>query len=232
MNFLELRNIELYYSPLHSEGIDKIRVEGEECKHILKVMRHNIGDEIYITNGAGSIFKTKINRTEKDIIETQIVDGYNFENKLRNIYFCIPKLRIPDRLESALEKCTELGITNFIIFETERTVSRGDKTDRWKKILISAMKQSLRSYLPVLSVVKSLKDIKSMNGKKILFSQDAEKIFIKGYLAFDSNYYLIFGPEGDFASDEINLFAGDKSYNLGEFRLRSETAIIKCASLL
>ncbi len=232
MNLLELRNIELYYSPLPSTTTHKIIVQGEECNHIRRVMRHKAGDEIYITNGTGSIFKTEINKTEKDFTEAQIIEEYKFENKLRNIYFCIPKLRIPGKLEIALEKCTELGITNFIIFESDRTVSRGDKTDRWKKIITEGMKQSLRSYLPVLSIVKSLKDIKSNKGEKILFSQNAEKKFSKNYLRNDSIYYLIFGPEGDFTANEINLFVNEKFYNLDGFRLRSETAIIKCASLL
>jgi 16S rRNA (uracil1498-N3)-methyltransferase len=228
----KLRNIELYYSAAPSGHPDKIKVYGEESRHLLKVMRHNIGDEVYITNGTGTIFRTLIKKTEKDITEAQIIDEYKFENELENIYFCIPKLKSPDRFETALEKCTELGITNFIIFDSERTVPKRNKTDRWKKIIISAMKQSLRSYLPVLVIIDSIKDIKTMEGKKILFSQEADKSFNKVSITNGLKYLFIFGPEGDFTADEMSMFSGEEFYNLGSYRLRSETAIIKCASML
>ena len=75
---------------------------------------------------------------------------------MKNIFFCIPKLKYSDRFEFALEKCTELGITNFIIFDSERSIHKSDKKERWEKIVLSAMKQSLRSYLPNITVINSL----------------------------------------------------------------------------
>ena len=165
MNDQHLSNIELYYSP---EGIinNKILIEGEDFNHIIKVMRHSEQDIIYITDGHGNIYESLLNKINQYSLSAEPVKSYYYENVKQNIFFCIPKLRNSDRFEFALEKCVELGITNFIIFESKRTISKGDKTDRWNKILISAMKQSLRSYLPGIKVVNSIKEIFALNGEK------------------------------------------------------------------
>jgi len=227
-----LGNIELYYSPASFRKGGEFKVCGEETKHILKVMRHTAGDELYITDGQGTICKTNIESIEKDCVTTRIVDEYKYVNNLKNIFFCVTRLKSSDRFEIALEKCTELGITNFIVYNSERAVPKGNKAERWEKILISAMKQSLRSFIPELSFINSLKDLDSRNGKKFLLSQESENTFSRSLINNDYDYYFIFGPEGDLTMDEQNYLSGVEFYNLGNYRLRSETAVIKCASLL
>ena len=161
-----------------------------------------------------------------------ILDEYQYENKNKNIIFCIPRLKSQDRFETALEKCTELGITSFIIFDSDRTMPRGNKITRWEKILVSAMKQSLRCFLPELKVVGSLDELAVSEGKKIFFVQEAEDHFNNDVVKGNEKTYFVFGPEGDFTDDEKKLFSMADFYNLGENRLRSETAVIKCASIL
>jgi 16S rRNA (uracil1498-N3)-methyltransferase len=231
MNDQYLSNIELYYSP---DGIinNRILIKDEDFNHIIKVMRHSVQDIIYTTDGQGSIYESQINSIGKKSLTTEPLKTYHYENDKQNIFFCIPKLKNSDRFEFALEKCVELGITNFIIFESKRTLSKGAKTDRWKKILISAMKQSLRSYLPEIKVVNSVKDIFSLNGGKIGFEQNSTNKISSLNIIPDVNYYFIFGPEGGLNNDELELFNPENLYNLVENRLRSETAIIKAASLL
>lgn len=232
MNIRKLSKIELYYSPASLKAGKLIRIEGEELKHILRVMRHKKGDELYITDGEGSIYKTSIVKTSSSYIENVINQEYEFENSCKNIYFCIPRLKNNDRLETALEKCTEMGITNFVIFESDRSISRGNKTLRWQKIITSAMKQSLRSYLPTLRFAVSLSEIAALEGRKIVFIQESDQLFTSDVLNKEHKYYFIFGPEGDLTTDEINMFGTADFFNLGNYRLRSETAIIKCASMV
>ncbi len=148
----QLSNIELYYTSPENISKNKIIIEGEEYSHITKVMRHTMNDKLYVTDGDGNIYSCLINKINKNNIELGIENVLSYENRLKNIYFCIPKLKNNDRLEFALEKCTELGIINFVIFESERTISRANKIERWKKILLSAMKQSLHSFLPKIEV--------------------------------------------------------------------------------
>ena len=223
-----LFDIELYYSSDIKNNV--IILTGDEFKHSVKVMRHSIGDEIYITNGTGEIFLSVIKEIKKDSLTASIKKIFKYENKFSHITFCIPKLKSNERLEFALEKCTELGITNFIIFDSERAIRKSDKKERWQKIVLSAMKQSLRSYLPNIEIVSSLNEILNLDGRKILLEQNSEKKISGIKINHYEKYYFIFGPEGGFTVDEMNLF--DEKYKLADNRLRTETAIIKCASLI
>ncbi len=118
-----LSDIELYFSPkLISD--DKVIIDGDELHHILNVMRHKEGDEIFITDGIGNLFKAKLYTITNFKIECKIVEKKYFSNKFDNIVFCIPRLKSNDRFEFALEKSVELGINNFIVFESERTVAK------------------------------------------------------------------------------------------------------------
>lgn len=226
-----LSNIELYYSPVGLIN-NELHIHGEDFKHITKVMRHSVGDSIFVTDGNGNIFEASIMDIDKSNLSAKLLNSYQYEDEKSNYIFCIPKLKNPDRFEFALEKCVELGITNFIIYESKRTVSKGDKSERWNKILISAMKQSLKCYLPNLKIVNSLKDIIVLKGEKVAFEQNSTKKITTLKTDPQVNYYFIFGPEGGLDKDELELFNPENIYKLTENRLRSETAIINAASLL
>ncbi len=226
-----LSDIELYYSPPVYCGAE-ISLTTDEFRHAVKVMRHRPGDELFVTNGEGKIFSGKISTIEKEALRLSAEKTFTYKNKFENIYFCLPKLKNPERFEFALEKCVELGITNFIIFESYRTISKSSKTERWNKIALSAMKQSLRSFLPKIEINGTLNSIKDLSGEKIIFDQKAETYLFDFKNNPEKNFYFIFGPEGGFANEEFKLFQESQVYKLAENRLRSETAIIKCASML
>ncbi|MFA6026872.1 MAG: RsmE family RNA methyltransferase [Ignavibacteriaceae bacterium] len=227
-----LSNIELYYSQPESITENIIKVSGDEFLHLSRVMRHKIDDVIFITDGCGKIYTCKIVSLDKTFLSAEILSFETYQNKFKNIYFCIPKLKNPERFEFALEKCVELGITNFIIFESLRTIAKSNKVERWEKILLSAMKQSLRSYLPKIHSLTSLKNILELDGVKILFEQNAEKKLSELKYSDDKTYYFIFGPEGGLDKKEIEAAGADNLFQLTENRLRSETAIVFAASKL
>jgi 16S rRNA (uracil1498-N3)-methyltransferase len=225
-----LSDIELYFSPLVKGNT--LIIEGNEAHHIQNVMRHLIGDEIFITDGDGSIYKTKIHSINKNSVHCKIYSTDYYINKYSNLFFCIPRLKHAERFEFALEKCVELGITNFIAFDSKRTVAKGAKVERWEKILLSAMKQSLRAYLPKIIYVKSLTELVKLNGTKIVFDQKANQTFQQFISAchqslISNNFFFIFGPEGGFEKTEISNES--LVVRLADKRLRSETAIIAAA---
>jgi 16S rRNA (uracil1498-N3)-methyltransferase len=231
-----LSDIELYYS-LTPVVENIITIGGEECHHIVNVMRHAVEDKIFVTNGNGLIYETSIQSLSKKNVTVAIEQTYKYENSFSNICFCIPRLKNADRFEYALEKCVELGITNFIVFDSKRTIAKGDKTDRWQKILTSAMKQSLRSWLPNVRYAKSIAEISKLDGKIILFDQNSEMTLNSFIPILNSqlatlNCFFIFGPEGGFAEDEFKTQSVEYRVKLTENRLRSETAIIMAGSVL
>lgn len=227
-----LSNIELYFTRHVSEAENKFSLIIDEFHHAVKVMRSKENDFIYATDGEGKIYKGIIERIEKESLQARIIETNNFQNKLENIIVWIPNLRNPERLKFALEKCTELGITNFRIYNSERTLNKSVNLDRLKKITISAMKQSLRAFSPSLEYVPSIKLFKFNDGMRILFDQNAECELFE--YTFDSakSYHLIFGPEGSLTDVEKSMINPDASFNLGKYRLRSETAIIKAVSII
>ena len=230
MTLAYLSNIELYYSPPESFTEDVIKVTGDEFSHLTRVMRHKIDEIIFLTDGCGKIYTCKIINLEKTFLSAEIQSFESYQNKFNNIYFCIPKLKSPERFEFALEKCVELGITNFIIFESLRTVAKSNKIERWEKLLLSAMKQSLRSYLPKIYSLTTFKNILALDGAIILFEQNAEKKLSEMNFSDDKHYYFIFGPEGGLDKKEIELAGTENLFQLTENRLRSETAIVFAAS--
>ena len=198
-------------------------------------MRHKVDDEINITDGKGKIYKCKINEIKKRELSCVVFDTYSYNNKLSNLKFCIPRLKNADRLEFALEKCVELGVNNFIVFDSERTVAKGDKTERWQKIVTSAMKQTLRAWLPKVSYCKSISDLIKLDGKKIFFEQNADTLFssiVNAEFYAQPSTFLVFGPEGGFTSEELRVNNEEISVKLVENRLRSETAVVVAASII
>ncbi|MEW6004893.1 MAG: RsmE family RNA methyltransferase [Stygiobacter sp.] len=171
-----LSDIELYYSQNYFD--EKVVIKNEEAHHAINVMRHKVDDIIFITNGKGDIGKSKIVSISKNELTAVVIEKYSFSNDLSNFTLCIPHIKKQDRLEFALEKSVELGFTNFIIYDSDRSVAKGDKTNRWDKILLSAMKQSLRSWLPKVEYKKSVSEIILLEGRKILFEQKSSVKFL------------------------------------------------------
>lgn len=226
-----LSNTELYFSSPENILENKILIRDEEANHIAKVMRHNVGDKIYVTNGIGKIFLTEISSIEKNKIESIISTELSFNNKLEKLYFVIPKLKNPSRFEFAIEKSVELGITNFIIYNAEFSLVKGEKLERWNKILLSAMKQSLRSYLPKIELINKLKEIHNYTGKHFVFEQKGNKKLNEINLT-DENHFFIFGPEGGFSEDENKFLLNFEKLILNNSRLRAETAIVTAAGII
>lgn len=234
-----LSDVELYYSNLIDAGKTGIIIADDEAHHALNVMRHTEGDILYVTDGKGSIYKSEITLTGKNKISLKIHETHSYGNKFDKIIFCIPRLKSQDRFDFAIEKCVELGITNFIVFESDRTIAKGDKKEKWVKLGISAMKQSLRPFLPEFIFCKSINEIiKYYLGSETdiyLFDQKAEKCFSKEVseiLTKGRTSVFIFGPEGGISEKEFDLLKDYPLLRLTENRLRSETAIISAGIVL
>lgn len=226
-----LSDIELYFTPKIIDDT-KVCIEGDECRHILQVMRHKTGDEIFVTNGNGRIFRTSILETSKKEVIASIEQTYQYENKLANFTICIPRIKNQDRFEFAIEKCIELGFTNFVIFDAVRTVAKGEKLDRWNKIAVSAMKQSLRSFIPKIEFMKTFKSFNDREGVKIIFDQNSETLLIDYSFNSEIKYNLIFGPEGGLTDEEKKIILNKEMLKLTENRLRAETAVVAACSAI
>lgn len=227
-----LSNIELYFSNTLDLEKNFIFLEGEEFKHCIKVMRNKEGYKIFVTDGLGNIYQATIVEIFKDHLKADISGVKTYQNNFYNITFCIPNLKNPERLKFALEKCTELGLTNFIVFNSVRTINKKVNIERLNKIVLSALKQALRAFLPKIDFIDNLTEIKKSDKKVILLDQNASNHLSSITLNKDEEYFFVFGPEGGLTDNEKLLLNPIATIKLSENRLRSETAIIKAASIL
>ncbi len=211
----------------------------EESKHCIRVLRHTNGDHITVLNGNGSVYNAKITDANPKSCKLSIVDFKIEEKRIFNLHIAVAPTKNIDRFEWFLEKATEIGIdqiTPIICDHSERKVI---KPERLEKILVSATKQSLKSYKPILNPLTDFNSfIKQYNhssiNKFIAHCYDSPKNLLKKCYSQNSNAMVLIGPEGDFSENEVAL-AINNNYNaisLGKSRLRTETAaLMACATM-
>ncbi len=217
----------LFFQPGISSGITSLNPE--ESRHCIKVLRKKTGDTIYITDGNGSVFEASI--TQADSTQCFFQVQRILLNKPRGYSFrlAIAPTKHTDRMEWMVEKCVELGIDRISFIQTAHTERTVIKTDRLKKIVTSAMKQSLQPYLPVLDPICSFSDflLCVQGGEKfIAYGSDEAHPHLMDAASAGSACTVAIGPEGDFTPDELAL-AKENAFiavSLGAYRLRTETA--------
>lgn len=225
-----LSNIELFFSEEITNK--KISLSDDEFIHCVKVFRYKSGDKIFVTDGNGKIYHCTISEIHKNFLNAEILSYTVQKIKFPHIHFCIPLLRNKDRFRFAFEKLIELGITNIVIYKAERSIKEKFNLDKYKKIAIETIKQSLLANLPEIKTIQAIDEVISLQGDKIIFEQNSEKRFDKNFINTTEANYFIFGPEGGLSENEINLLKNAQRFSLSENRLRTETAIIKAASIL
>ena len=136
-----------------------------------------------------------------------------------------------------LEKCTEMGIDEITLLNTEHSERKTVKEERLEKVIIAAMKQSLKSFLPKLNPMVSFKEFVaacSESCKFITHCHEGEKKRLDEIYIPGEDVVILVGPEGDFSIGEVELAerAGFLPVTLGTSRLRTETAgIVACHSI-
>lgn len=223
--------MQLFYNPEITSTTKEIIFSKEESRHIIKVLRKKEQDLLYITNGLGILFTAKINApSDKKCVATVI----DFEHRQKEwnyyLHVAIAPTKNNDRLEWFLEKATEIGIDEITPIICQNSERRSVKKERLEKIILSAMKQSLKYTLPKLNDPIKFTDFISQEPSEglrcIAHCEDSDKTSFKSVLKNDSKVMILIGPEGDFSINEIKLALtkGITPISLGNSRLRTETA--------
>ncbi|MGZ0017035.1 16S rRNA (uracil(1498)-N(3))-methyltransferase [Yeosuana sp. AK3] len=229
--------MQLFYNPDITEQTNQFSFDKEESKHIVKVLRKSVGDLLYITNGKGWLFTAEITLADVKNCLVKITSKKLQEKHPYQLHLAVAPTKMNDRYEWFLEKATEIGvdtITPIICDQSERKII---KTDRFEKILQSAMKQSLNCYLPKLNEATTFKVFLSQKftGQRfIAHCENSQKSSLKNLLRKTEEVTILIGPEGDFSVKEIEMALTNSfiPVTLGETRLRTETAaIIACHSV-
>lgn len=231
--------MQLFYNPNISENTQEITFDKEESRHIIKVLRMKEGETFKITNGKGSFFDAKITNANPKGCLVKILSEEKQQPLPYQLHLAVAPTKLNDRYEWFLEKATEIGITEITPIICDHSERKVIKPERYEKILQSAMKQSLKAYMPVLNVAVSLKDFikaekASESFKCIAHCEETDKKSLKSILLPNEKVTILIGPEGDFSIDEIEFAkkSGFIPVALGESRLRTETAaVVACHSV-
>ena len=224
--------MQLFYNSEISLETKQITFDKIESKHIVRVLRKKENDILKITNGKGYLFEVKINFANDKKCLADIIAVKEKKNP-RNYYLhiAIAPTKNNDRIEWFLEKATEIGIDEITPIICANSERRSVKLERFKKIIQSAMKQSLKFTLPKLNEPRKFSDFinQNLDGKIcIAHCEKQEKKLLKSVIDASEKVTVLIGPEGDFSSDEINKALMKKiiPITLGKSRLRTETAAL------
>ena len=215
-------------------------LRGDESKHLTRVLRKKVGDHIYATDGAETMYEAAIVRIDRDEVECDIVDVQSNVNEPKiEIALAVALLKNPSRTDFLVEKAVELGVRTIIPMVTERTIREHDKHTRLEKIALSSMKQSGRCYLPKITDLMGFATLvnhaQGYSLRLIPHEKTEQSHFVGVVMQHHTNVksvLLVIGPEGGFTDHEIEIATANQfiPISLGPRRLRTETAAISALS--
>ncbi len=206
-----------------------VTIADEEQQHLSKVLRMRSGDEIYVTDGEGTLARGDIRLEGKKVL----LDTKEIQRKLppfsRRLHIAIAPTKNIDRIEFFVEKATEMGVMEITLLQTEKTERKNVNIEKLRKQVIAASKQSLRTHFPIVNDLTRFSEFIKITDPKETFvahcHEDLERTALNNILVAENITFLI-GPEGDFSEKEIGLLAEQRilAVSLGTQRLRTETA--------
>jgi 16S rRNA (uracil1498-N3)-methyltransferase len=219
--------VNLFYQPQIIEGIHYL--DEEESKHCVRVLRKREGELIHLTDGHGTFYDAVITKADPRQCAFKVQQQTPEKKKNFSIHIAIAPTKNTDRIEWFVEKSVELGIDHITLVDCKNSERSYIKTERLKKVAISAMKQSVKATLPLVTDLVSFNAfIKSGEAvqKFIAFVDHSNPLHLKDLAQPDASYIVLIGPEGDFSDEELTLAiaSGYTKVSLGASRLRTETA--------
>lgn len=216
-----------------------IVLEEATSKHVVQVLRMQIGDAFFLTDGIGLKAQVSISAIQKKKCEVTIISIEKVAPKTNGLSIAVAFTKNASRNEWFLEKATELGVLEIIPLQTKRSEKVFFKEERWNTILVTAMLQSQQFYLPKLHPVQPIGQFFTNPAFKkpqqfIAHCMESDQKFsLSAAMNNKEDALVLIGPEGDFTSEEVQqaLQASFLPVQLGHTRLRTETAAMAVCSL-
>lgn len=224
----------LFYAPDIAQTSE---LPEDESLHCVKVLRLREGDPVTVIDGKGMFYYSEIEFAHPKHCRVRIIRQEK-ESSVRKgrLHIAIAPTKNIDRIEWFLEKVVEIGIDEITLLRCRYSERKEVKYDRLQKIVVSAMKQSLKATLPLFNPMTDIQMFLAAPREGLLAIGHCHKTIPRRYL---KEYYqegapltMLIGPEGDFSEEEVEL-AIQKGYqpvSLGESRLRTETAGLMVAT--
>ena len=227
--------MELFFSDDVQDS--RIRLDPEESAHLVRVLRHRVGDEVAVIDGRGTLYHCVLELADARGAEVRIMrEEPGFGAHPYHLTMAVCPTKNIDRYEWFVEKATEIGVDVIASVIGERSERRVVKTERLRRIALSATKQSLKAAIPQIAEPQSVRELIAAAPadalKLICYCfDDVERQQIQSLLP-SKEIIILIGPEGDFSPEEAAL-ARERGWipvSLGDSRLRTETAAVVAAT--
>jgi 16S rRNA (uracil1498-N3)-methyltransferase len=223
----------IFYTP--DIGGNFYTLEESESKHCIRVLRKASGDQLILVDGRGGYYEAVITDPNPKHCSVEVIREFQqFEKRGYSLHLAVAPTKNIERFEWMIEKATEIGVDEITPLLCEHSERKQVNIERLQKIVVSAMKQSLKAYLPSLNNLTNFETfLLQVQGdtKFIAHCADGPKEQLFKSALPHKNVVVMIGPEGDFSISEIEkaLSNGFSGVSLGNSRLRTETAgIVAC----
>lgn len=210
----------------------------EEASHAIRVLRLQLGDEVMLTDGKGNFYRAEISNANHKRCLLNIIETIPQEPLWSgHLHLAMAPTKNMDRTEWFAEKATEIGFDELTFLNCRFSERKVIKTERISKILVSAIKQSLKARLPKLNEMTDFNKFitQPFKGQKfIAHCYEGKKPLLKDTIRKGEDALVLIGPEGDFSEDEVKkaIENGFTPISLGNSRLRTETAALVACHIL
>jgi len=226
-----MKEIRFFYVP---DAANCTELPAEEALHAIRVLRLRAGDEIMLMDGKGSFFQAEVTLTQTHHCCYAIKEAIPQERQWKGwVHLAIAPTKMVDRIEWMVEKAVEVGVDELSFLNCQFSERKVIKIPRLEKIVVSAVKQSHKAWIPQVNEIKSFDKFIAEPRKERKYIAHCYEEIPRTYL-FDElrkpsdiqDALVLVGPEGDFSIDEVKkaVANGYQSVHLGKSRLRTETA--------
>ncbi|MFN0031227.1 MAG: RsmE family RNA methyltransferase [Flavobacteriales bacterium] len=222
----------LFYHPSALPGAT-VTMDAAEAAHISKVLRKRDGDQIHLTDGRGKLYEAALIVGKKEMLAS-MMNYSEIPGRNHKLEIAIAPTKNQDRLEWLVEKAVEIGVEKIVLIGCEHSEKTHVRMERLQRVAIAAMKQSLKYYLPEISLLQSFSEWVancSANQKFIAHCKnELPRKSLMEAISKGQSCAIAIGPEGDFSEKEIALAIQNNfgPVSFGDQRLRTETAAL-CA---
>ena len=216
-------------------------LEKDESHHLINVLRQKVNTSIWLTDGRGGTYLSKIDNIKNSkIVEGEILESFSNQNELEhNIHIGLPIIK-NSRMKIAIEKSVESGVKKISPLNLDRSIKSTVSIDKLESTMRSAVKQSMRSFIPYINTAQKLEDwydSSSLNIVAMIDSKDSLSSFKSEILQAvkdGKEISVLIGPEGGFSSKEKEFIYDHKfiKVSVAKAILRAETATVSTLSIL
>lgn len=234
-----MKEIRYFYVP---DAARVTELPDEEAVHAVRVLRMTAGDEMMLMDGEGIFYRAQVTLTSQKHCLYEIVESLPQERQWQGcVHLAIAPTKLMDRIEWMTEKAVEVGIDELSFLDCQFSERRSLKLPRIEKIVVSAVKQSRKAYMPQLNDLENFKTFvkRHSTGRRYIAHcyDEVARVNLFDELRkgrADEDALVLIGPEGDFSIDEVRMAveAGFVSVDLGKSRLRTETAGLSAVMMM